>query len=90
LRIVEVPSVEKPRLHGESKLNAVRDGLRILRVILTELRTGVPYAADPAQAPEAADGHWEPADVSDVDPHRAPVGQLDPEALADGRDSEVA
>jgi hypothetical protein len=52
LRIVEIPSVEQPRIHGESKLNAVRDGLRILRVIATEYRNPPPYQAQPAQAPE--------------------------------------
>ena len=36
LRIAEVPSVEHERLFGESKLHAVRDGLRVLRTIITE------------------------------------------------------
>jgi hypothetical protein len=36
LRVAEVPSFEAPRLYGESKLNAVRDGLRVLRVIVNE------------------------------------------------------
>ncbi|WP_246018196.1 glycosyltransferase family 2 protein [Amnibacterium kyonggiense] len=35
-RIVEVPSVEKSRIFGESNLNAIRDGLRVLRTILAE------------------------------------------------------
>ena len=39
-RIVEVPSVEAPRRYGESNLNAVRDGLRVLRTILHEYVTG--------------------------------------------------
>jgi len=39
-RIVEVPSVEAPRRYGESNLNAVRDGLRVLRTILHEFVTG--------------------------------------------------
>jgi glycosyltransferase involved in cell wall biosynthesis len=34
LRIAEVPSVELPRLAGESHLNARRDGIRILRTLL--------------------------------------------------------
>lgn len=38
LRIAEVPSVEEPRRHGESNLHAVRDGLRVLRTILSEFR----------------------------------------------------
>jgi hypothetical protein len=36
LRVVEVPSVEHPRIHGKSKLRPVRDGLRVLRTILRE------------------------------------------------------
>ncbi|MBJ7356154.1 MAG: hypothetical protein JHD21_02270, partial [Nocardioides sp.] len=37
-RIVEVPSVEKLRLFGESDLHAVSDGLRVLKTLLTEWR----------------------------------------------------
>jgi glycosyltransferase involved in cell wall biosynthesis len=36
LAVEEVPSVELERVHGESKLNPLRDGLRVLRTILTE------------------------------------------------------
>ncbi|HEV7951659.1 MAG TPA: glycosyltransferase family 2 protein, partial [Glaciihabitans sp.] len=36
MSIVEVPSVEKLRIHGESNLNAVTDGLRVLKTIFTE------------------------------------------------------
>jgi glycosyltransferase involved in cell wall biosynthesis len=36
LVIHEVPSYERPRITGTSNLNAVRDGLRILRTILLE------------------------------------------------------
>jgi glycosyltransferase involved in cell wall biosynthesis len=36
LSVAEVPSVEHRRLHGESKLNAWRDGRRVLGVILRE------------------------------------------------------
>jgi glycosyltransferase involved in cell wall biosynthesis len=38
LRVAEVPSFESKRVHGESHLNAVRDGWRILRTILAERR----------------------------------------------------
>jgi hypothetical protein len=38
LRIAEVASVEARRLHGVSNLNAVSDGLRVLRTILREFR----------------------------------------------------
>ncbi|GAA0290252.1 hypothetical protein GCM10009528_03750 [Kineococcus aurantiacus] len=62
--IDEVPSVEQPRIHGESNLNAVTDGLRVLRIIASErLRRNVsrnrvielpePRTA-PAQVPAAA------------------------------------
>jgi glycosyltransferase involved in cell wall biosynthesis len=36
LRVTEVPSVESARMFGESKLNAARDGLRVLSVIVRE------------------------------------------------------
>lgn len=39
LRVTEVASFEYDRIHGTSNLNAVRDGLRILRVILVEFFT---------------------------------------------------
>ena len=34
----EVPSYERDRFHGQSNLNTFRDGLRVLRTILSELR----------------------------------------------------
>jgi glycosyltransferase involved in cell wall biosynthesis len=42
LRVVEVPSVEHLRIHGESKLHPVRDGLRVLRAILRERKERAP------------------------------------------------
>ncbi|KAA2261705.1 glycosyltransferase family 2 protein [Solihabitans fulvus] len=36
LRIAEVPSVERSRMHGESNLRTFTDGARVLRTILTE------------------------------------------------------
>jgi len=38
LRVVEVPSYEAVRIHGDSNLNAVNDGLRVLRTIAVERR----------------------------------------------------
>jgi len=38
LHVAEVPSVERPRIHGESNLNAVHDGLRVLNTIRRERR----------------------------------------------------
>jgi glycosyltransferase involved in cell wall biosynthesis len=40
LRIVEVPSYEFERLHGESNLNTWRDGSRVLRALLVERFNG--------------------------------------------------
>jgi hypothetical protein len=40
LKIYEVPSYEWPRIFGESNLRAVRDGWRILKVILREWLAG--------------------------------------------------
>jgi hypothetical protein len=34
--ITEVPSVERLRMFGESNLNAVSDGLRVLKTLVTE------------------------------------------------------
>ncbi|GIF18099.1 glycosyltransferase involved in cell wall biosynthesis [Actinoplanes tereljensis] len=36
LHIIEVPSFEQARIHGESNLNAMTDGLRVLRTIARE------------------------------------------------------
>ncbi|UQX87871.1 glycosyltransferase family 2 protein [Jatrophihabitans telluris] len=36
LAVTEVPSVERSRVFGASNLNAIRDGVRVLKTILTE------------------------------------------------------
>jgi glycosyltransferase involved in cell wall biosynthesis len=36
LRVVEVPSFEAPRIHGQSNLRTFRDGFRVLRMIFSE------------------------------------------------------
>ena len=46
LTIVEVPSFEYSRIHGVSNLNAVGDGIRVLRTILKERRRGRRRVAD--------------------------------------------
>jgi glycosyltransferase involved in cell wall biosynthesis len=52
LAVAEVPSFEHPRIHGVSNLNAYRDGLRVLRTILTERRrTRRPPVTAAAPAP---------------------------------------
>jgi hypothetical protein len=51
LRIQEIPSHERPRQHGSSNLSIVRDGGRILRVIVQErLRPPARRPADPPAA----------------------------------------
>jgi glycosyltransferase involved in cell wall biosynthesis len=46
LVVAEVPSVEYPRIHGVSNLNALRDGRRVLHTILSERRRDVPQPID--------------------------------------------
>lgn len=38
LNVVEVPSFEADRIHGDSNLHAIKDGLRVLRTIIKEKR----------------------------------------------------
>lgn len=80
LRIEEVASMESRRLHGVSNLNALPDGVRVLRIILRELRrsrgtpaVATPAAPAPAPAPRpsgeptatAEEGaRWSPASAS--------------------------
>ena len=45
LRIVEVPSFEFARIHGQSNLNTWRDGMRVLRALLVERVNGTGRAA---------------------------------------------
>lgn len=47
LRVTEVPSMERARTYGVSNLNAIGDGVRVLRTIVTERRR-MPSAASPA------------------------------------------
>ncbi|MCH5643940.1 glycosyltransferase family 2 protein [Gordonia sp. ABSL49_1] len=49
LKIAEVASYERDRIHGESNLNAVSDGIRVLRTIFDE-RVAVEKTAEPAPA----------------------------------------
>ena len=67
LTVAEIPSIEHERLFGESKLHAVRDGLRVLRTIVTERMR----SQRPAGNPDA----WRP-----VFSELAPVGRADSRA----------
>ncbi|GAA3007714.1 hypothetical protein GCM10017559_32420 [Streptosporangium longisporum] len=56
LKVHEVPSHERCRIHGESNLHAVRDGIRVLKTIIREWRsTPAPVVHEPAAAARAAD-----------------------------------
>jgi hypothetical protein len=41
LRIAEVPSLELPRRAGRSNLHSIRDGIRVLRAVLRDHRSGL-------------------------------------------------
>ena len=57
LKVHEVPSHERNRIHGESNLRAVRDGMRVLKTILREWRRQpAPPLPKPATAPAADQG----------------------------------
>jgi glycosyltransferase involved in cell wall biosynthesis len=56
LRVQEVPSHERCRIHGQSNLHAVRDGIRVLKTIIREWRTGpAPATPQPAASAPTAD-----------------------------------
>jgi glycosyltransferase involved in cell wall biosynthesis len=50
LKVREVPSFERDRIHGQSNLNTFRDGGRVLRTILRERLRGTPTPATGAPA----------------------------------------
>ena len=52
MKITEVPSYEENRIHGQSNLNTIRDGFRVLGTILQEARL--------RRAIERGQGHPEP------------------------------
>lgn len=85
-QISEVPSIEAPRLHGESNLHAVRDGLRVLRTIVREYissrrrstrsaRNAAKAAVAPTTAPAMATGtgHGELAAVGSSHANNLPT-----------------
>lgn len=55
LRIVEVPSVERLRLSGESNLRTFADGGRVLRTIVSEWLDSGRRSPSPARPPRTAD-----------------------------------
>ena len=75
LRVVEVPSFEHSRIHGFSNLNAVGDGLRVLRTILWDRRGLRPI---------------EPLAPGDADPDTSPIARVEPTPNTPGAISEDA
>lgn len=73
LNVQEVGSYELRRLHGNSKLHTIRDGFRVLRVILRERLSGpTPVAASArewAAAASLTDGVTPASDLSQVVPN---------------------
>ena len=58
LAVAEVPSIEHERLHGESNLNAVRDGLRVLRTIVARARAPPARPEQPGRLAPRASASW--------------------------------
>jgi len=51
LRVTEVPSFESHRIHGESNLHTIPDGMRVLRTIIRERFSGPVRSVAPMPAP---------------------------------------
>ncbi len=79
LKVTEVPSFEHSRIHGVSNLNAVRDGMRVLRTVLTERRS-----SQQAAQPEGSAGTtWTAGYQAMIEPRlRQPVAEA--EFILDG------
>ncbi|MBF4615993.1 glycosyltransferase family 2 protein [Curtobacterium sp. VKM Ac-1376] len=70
LEISEVPSHEKLRVHGSSNLNAVTDGIRVLKSIMHERRRA---AIGRSEVRRAAMSVMPPAEQLAAAPHAAPA-----------------
>jgi glycosyltransferase involved in cell wall biosynthesis len=73
MRIVEIPSVERLRIHGESNLRAVRDGFRVLKTIWTERQRGRRVRTLPQPAAAA----WDETVIT-LDVPARPIVQVSP------------
>jgi RNA polymerase sigma factor (sigma-70 family) len=98
LTIYEVPSHECPRIFGASNLHAVRDGWRILKIILRERRNrarGRDRQRSAAPPPVTSRG---PAAPAAIGPYRLPGADREPSihdrdivsAMAEGDDAGMA
>jgi glycosyltransferase involved in cell wall biosynthesis len=56
LRVDEVPSFERSRVHGTSNLSAFSDGMRVLRTIHVERNRGARRVAEPSKASQQEAG----------------------------------
>lgn len=65
LRVIEVASTERQRLHGLSNLNAVSDGCRVLRTIVSERFGSRMAPLTTRELPVATDGRT--LDISELD-----------------------
>lgn len=72
LRIHEVPSHERSRINGTSNLRAIRDGWRILRVILLEKFRSDRGEFAPRYPAAAGIGFLEPVRIAGADPKTDP------------------
>jgi glycosyltransferase involved in cell wall biosynthesis len=80
LKVAEVPSFEHSRIHGVSNLNAVSDGMRVLRTVLTERRESSQQAAQPEGS---AGTSWTVGDHAMTEP-RLPQPVAEAELILDG------
>lgn len=70
LKVMEVPSTEAARIHGVSKLNTWRDGIRVLRTALRERRRARQQARDSkAAAPQVGTVQRPQPATADSRPH---------------------
>jgi glycosyltransferase involved in cell wall biosynthesis len=78
LRIVEVPSFEESRIHGNSNLRTFRDGWRVLRTIVRERLEPAPQkaSAGSAAATAAAGGVADDRSGLSTPPKTSLVGSL--------------
>jgi glycosyltransferase involved in cell wall biosynthesis len=78
LRVIEVPSFEHNRIHGVSNLNAVSDGLRVLRTIVAERRRSrTKLAVEPVLPSQTLPAGVTPIGTVERDPAATIVRQRD-------------
>jgi peptidoglycan/xylan/chitin deacetylase (PgdA/CDA1 family) len=73
LKIIEVPSMEHPRIYGQSNLRTFRDGWRVLKTIVKE-RLGVPRSASRSAQFIAPRVHASVPQASAITAPESPVG----------------